>query len=450
MTLVKQSMYVFGGQVFLRGVTVLTGIILARSLGPAGKGAYALIWLVPFMVALFGGFGLGSAHVFMLGKKRCSIDEVAGNSLVFAFISGFTLLAFFLVGFEWFAANLLENVDPKLVLLAAFTVPIFILVDYSRNLLLAAGQITQFNILGVIDELLLLVFVGGWLLIGQFGLPLVVSVKVVAVIARGALGFWYMKKQTIERARVNLALFKQSFSYGLRVYLANVMQFFNYRLDLFIISYFLGLASTGQYSVSAGLASLVWFIPQSVGVALFPRISAATTAEANRETPVICRQTVLITLVGAAVLAALGRPLIIMLFGEQFAPAFTPFLLLLPGTVFFAIPKVINSDLLGRGHPFISTFSAGISLVATILLDLLLIPRWGINGAAVASSAAYALYAVIMVISFSVVTRVPAYELLVPRISDLFAYGQLVKRTPSMLKDTLKGLRLAGIDRERD
>jgi O-antigen/teichoic acid export membrane protein len=125
------------------------------------------------------------------------------------------------------------------------------------------------------------------------------------------------------------------------------------------------------------------------------------------------------SLVGAVGLVLLGRLVIRILFGEVWLASYPALIGLLAGIVFLSLSKILSSDLSGRGHPEYSTYAAAISLVVSIVLDLVFIPRWGIMGAAVASSIAYCLAALTVVTLFCRTTGVGPADLLIPRLEDL-------------------------------
>ena len=124
----------------------------------------------------------------------------------------------------------------------------------------------------------------------------------------------------------DLSVMRPTFSFGLRGHIGNLFQFFNYRLDVFIVNYFLGPASVGIYIVSVMVTELLWYLPNAVGFVIFPK-SAATSPEAmNAFTPRVFRITLGLTALGALGLAALGKPLIQVIYSSAFVGAYVPML----------------------------------------------------------------------------------------------------------------------------
>jgi O-antigen/teichoic acid export membrane protein len=135
------------------------------------------------------------------------------------------------------------------------------------------------------------------------------------------------------------------------------------------------------------------------------------------------------TLVGAVVMFVVSRQLILFVFGSGMMPALHPLWLLLPGIVTLTASKVISSYLSGIGKPTYSTFIGAGTVILTIALDLLLIPRYGINGAAAASSIVYTCTAVASVMVFRHESGAGLLETLLIRPDDFVRYQRVLNST---------------------
>ena len=94
-----------------------------------------------------------------------------------------------------------------------------------------------------------------------------------------------------------------------------------------------------------------------------------------------------------------------MVFSSAFLGAYIPLLVLLPGVVLLGSCKVLANDIGGRGFPHYNSINSGLSFVATVIFDLLLIPKMGVVGAALASTLSYILGFVLAVIFYISVAR---------------------------------------------
>jgi O-antigen/teichoic acid export membrane protein len=107
-----------------------------------------------------------------------------------------------------------------------------------------------------------------------------------------------------------------------------------------------------------------------------------------------------ISSLGALGLAIFGKFIIRVLLSKAFLGAYVPMLVLLPGVVLLGAGKILSADISGRGFPQYASIISGFSLVITITLDFLLIPRMGIIGAAVASSVSYAFIFALLIVFY--------------------------------------------------
>ncbi len=372
-------------------LSITNAAIIARWLGPEGKGMLALALLVPGMLGLFLSGGIGVANVYFAGSRRLDVPTLTANSVGFAVIA--VILGIGVVG-GLVATGWLEAVVPGvpiwLVLIAMLGLPAGLLGGYFSTILQGLQHIVTVNLVNLAKAALTLALT--LLLVIGFRMGLLGAL--VASLGAGAAtvmvtGALLRREGATFTPLWDLSVMRPTFSFGLRGHIGNLFQFFNYRLDVFIVNYFLGPASVGIYIVSVMVTELLWYLPNAVGFVIFPK-SAATSPEAmNAFTPRVFRITLGLTALGALGLAALGKPLIQVIYSSAFVGAYVPMLVLLPGVVLLGGAKVLTNDIAGRGYPHYNSVNAGLAIVLTVVLDLVLIPRHGIVGAALASTIAY-------------------------------------------------------------
>jgi O-antigen/teichoic acid export membrane protein len=372
-------------------ISVSTAAIIARWLGPEGKGTLTLALLVPGMLVLILSGGIGIANVYFAGSKRLTVSTLTGNSLSFTLMAT-TLALIIVVGLS--VTKLLETIIPGIpdwiLLIAMLGFPTALLSRFFSSILQGLQRIATINVINLIQSILTLsltaVFVVVWKLnlLGALVAPLaagVLSLIFLCAILRQEGGvFRPLWKYTVVRSTL---------SFGLRGHIGNLLQFFNYRLDMFILNYFLGPANVGIYIVSVRLVELLWHLPNSVSFVIFPKAAATRPEEMNAFTPRVFGITLGLTALGALGLALVGRPIINFVFSSAFISAYVPMLVLLPGVVLLGGAKVLTNEIAGRGYPHYNSVNAGLALVLTVVLDLVLIPRYSVLGAALASSIAY-------------------------------------------------------------
>jgi len=371
--------------------SIVNAAIIARYLGPDGKGMVALVLLLPNMMGLFLSLGIGTANVFFVGSRHFEVSTLTSNSATFALVGtvigvGITLS---LSGTGWLS-SIVPGVPVWLVLCSIPLLPIGLASGYFTAILQGLQRITAINVVRLAQGGILVLLTG--LLVAGFPTGLLGSVT--AYVVSGALGLLVLSVVLRREGGVPLpkwdsSVARSTVSFGLKGHIGNIFQFFNYRLDLLIVNYFLGPGNVGIYSVSVGLAECLWYFPNAVGFVIFPKAAATKPELMNIFTPRAFRITLLLTALGAIGLMVFGKPMILMIYSSSFVSAYMPMLALLPGVVFLGSGKVLTNEIAGRGYPHYNSINAGLALVVTVVLDLVLIPRYGVLGAALASSIAY-------------------------------------------------------------
>lgn len=412
---VTQSVFArqVGTTLLSQGLTLLlslvTAAITARWLGPGGKGQLALALLIPGMLGLLLNFGMDTANVYFTGSQRLSISDLTSNSVMFALLGTLVgcLISVLLVAGRMLPV-IVSGVPTDYVLLGMLALPLSLLSTNLSSVLLGLRRIMTLNVLSVLRAALavpLVFLLVVWLEKGVVGAILASLATNIFILAGTAkclqsegVTFW---------PRWNLRVIRSTLSYGLKGHVGSLLQFFNYRLDMLIVNAFIGPAGVGIYGASVILAELLWQLPNSVGFVIFPKAAGTDHEAMNRFTPRVFWIVLAISSLGAIVLAIFGKLVIRIILSDAFLAAYVPLLALLPGVVLLGAGKVLTNDMAGRGYPHYNSIVAGIALVITVVLDLLLIPKMGIVGAALASTVAYSATFVMSVLFYLVVIRRP-------------------------------------------
>lgn len=425
----KNSAITFSSQILIFALGIITSIILARVLGPTGKGIYALIILIPTIMLKLGSLGIEAANVYFTGSKKYEVRDIVSNSFISAFSLGIILIFLFL-GLS--RLNIFQNflnsnqINPFYLYLVVLTTPLSLLFAFLLNFFLGKEEIVKYNKVNIFKAFLQLTAIVIFLLVLKQGVFGAVVSYVFATICITLFITLLVRKITKIKISLNKNLLKGSIEYGLKAYFGNLAQFLNYRLDMFLVAIFLVPAAVGYYSIAVGIAEQLWMLPGAIATVLFPRISSLKNAEANNLTPIVVRHTFFIIFVLSLLLALLAKPLIKIFFGTAFLPSVMPLLILLPGIIALGGAKTLTADLAGRGKPQFGTYASFISLAANIPLNLWLIPKWGISGAAFASTFAYILATLIIIIAFVKISNSSWRNIIFIKKSDFRFYRNFV------------------------
>jgi len=405
-------------------------IIIARVLGPQGRGIYSLAILLPSLIISFGNFGIGQASVFYVGKKKYSAEEILGNNITLSFLLGVAGFFIGLIIILFFSSFLFSGVAKVYLFLALFLIPLGFFLSFVNNLLLGLQKIKEFNFIGILQSFIFLFLLSILLLVLGFGVKEVIAVYVISSFIAVVVLFFLAKRIVGDfHFHFDKSYLKDAFRYGFKVYLGIIIQFLHYRVDIFLVNIFLNPIAVGFYSIAVGLAEQIWLVSQSAGTVLFPRVSSETDEKRLKEfTPVVCRNVLLITLTGAILLFFLGRLLILLFYTEKFSASVLPFQILLIGAVTMSGWKILANDLYGRGKPELNIYISLVSVVLNIILNILWIPKFGIAGAAWATSASYTFAFVAVVIVYSKISGNEMWSIVLPQKADFLLYRNLIAR----------------------
>jgi O-antigen/teichoic acid export membrane protein len=166
------------------------------------------------------------------------------------------------------------------------------------------------------------------------------------------------------------------------------------------------------------IAELVFLFPHAVSTFFFPRVAGASRDDSDRQVATVSRVTLFLTAAVAVVLAPVAT-LAIRLLLPDFEPALPALYVLLPGVVAIAVTQVLSGYVAGLGRPSLVSLVSILGFAVNVVLNLILIPRFGIVGASAASLLSYSLSsAVYSVIAARLAGQRPA-DFWIPRIADV-------------------------------
>ena len=417
--MVGDTIVTFATRATLFVVSAVTGILTARLMGPEGRGIYYLLVTYMGLLVLSGGFGLEASNVYYGAKSDVDRSSLFWNSVFSGAGLGILMI---IVGWLVYVSfpEPFRGLDTKVVHLALFSLPWTMVNLFLIELTLGLQDVIYYNFLSAVQR-------GSVLLFLVLLLPLWPQVYVAMAAHLGAqmvttgiiVGYFARRRIITSRPRANWRLLAKALSYGVRSQIGNVLLFLNFRLAAFMINFFSDPAQVGVYSIAVILAESLWHVSSSAATVALPRISASQSlARSAMLASRSARLAVLSTAVLAVGMGLISPWVIDFLFGSDFQQAAPALAILLPGIVIFSLEYVLASYIAGRGYPQYVTLVAFIALLVAIGSNLWLVPRWGINGAALASTISYAVATVSAVYFYKRLSGARLSDMLVPTRED--------------------------------
>ena len=391
-----------------------SSLIIAKLLGPEGRGAYVAVLLVPGTLFALGQLGLPSAVNYFAGRGS-AIRDLVRWSVVLTVLYSVTVVATTLAFLPVLESTVLKAAPPDLVRLVLLTLPISALAAFGGSILYGRQAIRPYSIILVgqsAGSLLGIVVLVGILHLGVKGA--IATSIIVGVVGAIAVLREVGRVGRAEPGSESVTL-RGLVGYGLKLYPASVTSYFSYRADLYLLQGLLAAPgrAVGLYTYAVTLAELVFYIPDSVSTIFFPHVAGSTEETSGRQVGQVARFTLLLTLCAAVVLIPAAW-LLFRIVLPKFSDALPAMLVLLPGVISLSLSKILTSYVSGRRRPGPVSVAAIAALAVNIAANLILIPIFGIVGASAASLISYSCEAAIMVAVASRMAGQSALSLIVP------------------------------------
>lgn len=368
------------------------GIITARGLEPHGRAMLALMTAVPALFGVIGVFGLDNANARFAGLSHSAFRQLVRWAVVFSATGGTALAAaWWFAGVRWPA--LLLSLSPRLALLSAALCPVSLLITLLGAAEIGRGRVGVYNFataattVAYLAGVLILVAVGRVTVAGCFAACAAGQVLgAVLLLALAAVRVHPDGDRVHPRRYV---------SYALRAYLPNLGHYSMLRMDVPVIQVLSGTTAVALYAVALPLAESLLLLPMAVALVIFPRVTSGAVDQvaAGR----IGRTVVVVTVALAAVVGLVVPMLIPLLYGAPYRGSVAVVWCMLPGMVFFSASRTRQAYFAAtdRMRPAIVATATGAAVGLACLAALT--ARYGAIGAALADSAGYLAFTLVLV-----------------------------------------------------
>jgi O-antigen/teichoic acid export membrane protein len=386
----------YGGSVVVSVIAVAAisvlalgnSIVIARAVGPEGRGLYGLTVAIGALALPVASVGLGSATTWQLGREQPHAQllslarSVCLLSLALALVVAASCLGLFELG--------LEHATLWAVAAAALTLPAQVTVDIARGFLLGQRRAIAYNVSAAVVVAILL---GLNVAAAVLRLPGHLWVLGNLIVANWVMALWMaVASLRSPSQRPEPALVRSSLSYGWRSGLVALGDAALLRVDYLVAAPFVELAAIGIYAIADQISHLMSWVGLMAGKMLLPE-AASDGADGQRslaKLALACRVILAAVVFGALVAIGLGRWLIELLFGPEFSDAYVGLLVLLPATACKSIHALVSTWLQGRGdqHPVVR--ASLVAVVVEVVAVAGLAFGFGWLGVAAAKTGAYA------------------------------------------------------------
>ena len=227
-------------------------IIIARVLGSSGQGKYTLAILLPNLLYTLLNSGLSVSTVFYLGQKKYSDSQIYSTNLFTSLLLSIASIFIGLIIIFFFKDYFFESLTVKLLLYTLLIIPLLFTQKNIQTIFQGKEDFEKFNMIIILNQLGLLLFAILFVLILQMGVFGAILSFFMSQFLMLLASFYFLKKyyNLFIPNQVSINYVKDSFIFGLKGHISNILSFINYRIDIFIIAYFLDDIAVGLYSVA--------------------------------------------------------------------------------------------------------------------------------------------------------------------------------------------------------
>lgn len=401
-----------GKAAFLLCVGLLT-VIVARELGPSGQGVFATAFSLSLILVQLGSLGLPVSNPYFAARDERAQREIVLHSLRLAVVVAAVLCAG-AVAVRWAAPAALPGIDWLELGLTLGAMPAALATLYLQGVLLGQQRMVPYNLVEVVQAASSLAALLIALAVTDVDIATVLLVMAIGRYIALAFGLFALRAVLLGPAARRPGLMRSMLAHGTKVYVVGFVVFVLVRLDLLLVNALVGADDAGQYSIAAYIAEGLVMVPIVIGINLLPRIAKTSGSEMSagvlRLVVVIYGSLCLLSAPGAMI----GIPL---LFGDSYHDAIALYLWILPGILALGLLNSLSVHYFVRGYPPALIGAWVGALVGNVVLNLILLPEWGVVAAPILSSVAYVLVLVAHLRMFA--AEAGGYRAVVPGMRDI-------------------------------
>jgi len=403
------------------GVAFIINILIARHFQASVSGAVYYVSSIYALVLLFASLSLESGIIYFTARNEIPANRLFGFSLIWSILVG--LVTYFTA--YLFFEDIYHHLSRSLLLFSSASF-IFgnMLSTYCSGFFYAHNNFAVPNAINIICTAILIILLpyNGvsvipsinndnyfYIYFGSFllqGFCITVAAKII-----------YIKNRLLHF--LTLAEFRLLFSYCALAFAGNIIHFLLYRVDYWFVSRYCTPGQLGNYIQVSKLGQMFFILPTILASAVFPMTAGGQKMAISKILTMLSRFVFLLYLILCVCLALAGKWLFPIVFGESFSEMYEPFLFLVPGILALSGIFTLTAYFAGRNLIRVNITGSVMAMIVILTGDIIFIPRYGINAAALVSSIGYIVYQVYVIVIFNREYKTTLADFFLFRIEDL-------------------------------
>lgn len=422
----SDSLIVLAGRIGM----VITGVAvqscLAWFLLPAGRGSYAVCVMFASVTAVILSLGIDRAVQYFISTSQRTLSQVVADLLGFYALAALVGIPLGL-GLLRLDLAIWDKAEHRSFVLMLCFAPLNGAQLALRWALIGTRSFRQFTYSNLMTLMVQLVATVVFLKVFTWGVDGALLALMVSVLAANAYMLGVLWRQSgLRIVSPSVSGIKQLLGYGLRYYVASLGSMANTRIGMVLVAFFLSPVEIGYFAVAVAIVVQASMIADSVEVAVLPRM-AADKPRRGQLAAQASRMTLLATGVLVVILAVFCRPVVSLLFSQEFLPSVPLILIILPALLLWSASKMLLAYFMSSDRPEVASWAVGIGIAANMISLLLLLPTLGTAGAAWAMAIGFATRALAAAIAFHAASGVGVRAAWLPGRRDISQLKQYLR-----------------------
>tara|TARA_B100000963_G_C22633565_1_gene676283 strand:+ start:1871 stop:3163 length:1293 start_codon:yes stop_codon:yes gene_type:complete len=415
-------------KIILVFITFLISYIVVKLVGASGQGQITTFITTCLLISSIFFMSIGSGLIYF-SNKESDFKGYYSVTFILTLILTFILLIILYFFRDFFVENFLKLNNPYFFDLALVMIAVFNLGKLSNSISRAKHNSNLYNGAIFSEKFMYfsLIFIFWFKEINISVFQIIYFLLAASIVPHLLVIIIYSNLFSFKRIR--FLSVKKIFNFSLKGHIGVIIQKLNLKFDIIILSYLFSSNIVGYYSISVLFSYIVLYIPDSVAVFLYPKLSKVKSFEEKKDLTLrVNRIIFLVILLISLFLILFGRLILTSFYGQEFEISYKPLIILLIGSVLFSFVKIITKLSTSDGSPIVGSKISFIGIIVNIPLLILLVPKYQIVGAAVATSVSYflmSLYALYWLVKRS--KKITFHQLFILNSDDISLIKNILK-----------------------
>ncbi len=408
-SLAKTSIFVVLILFFSKLLTYIYRVLVARYFGPEVYGLFSLSIMILGLFVTVSSIGLVDGLIRFIAlyrgkKEENKIRYLLKFSSVILLVSGLVSGFLLFILSDSIAANIFNNSALSFYLkVFSFLIVLSLFLNFFLAILRAYEQVSEYSFLQSLFQnlvriilLVLFIFIGfgaDSAIVSSFFLSVLATIIVAYLICRHIIPDFLIKSDLNNKEKYKIRVSLLTYSWPL-IFLGVISNLFGWT-DSFIIGYFKTIEQVGFYNAAVPIAALIAIAPEIFMQLFFPMVTKEFTKKRYNIIRELSKQVqkwiFMINLPLLLIILIFPGVIINLLFGAEYLVAENALRILAIGTFFMSLSQASIHLLAMLGKSKTSLANVTIFSILNIILDIILIPKYGLSGAAFATAVSYSL-----------------------------------------------------------